>query len=89
MMLTVGMDFLSVISGSIFGALVLLLCYRACFHPLARYPGPRLASITGLWRLWHCIIGDWSDIILELHEKYGRIVRLAPNELSVVDESAM
>ncbi|KAG9901824.1 cytochrome P450, partial [Aureobasidium melanogenum] len=84
-----GMDYWSVLSGSISGALLLLLCYRAFFHPLAQYPGPRLASITGLWRLWHYISGDWSEIILELHKRYGKIVRLAPNELSVVDESAM
>lgn len=84
-----GVNHWSTVLGSIFGAILLLLCYRAFFHPLARYPGPRLASITGLWRFWHYVIGDWSEIILELHEKYGRIVRLAPNELSNVDESAM
>lgn len=89
MTLILGMNYWSVFSGSISGALFLLLCYRAFFHPLAQYPGPRLASITGLWRLWHYIIGDWSEIILDLHKKYGKIVRLAPNELSVVDESAM
>ncbi|KAH0349341.1 cytochrome P450, partial [Aureobasidium melanogenum] len=83
------MTYLSAVSGSIFGAILLLLSYRAFFHPLADYPGPRLASITGLWRLWHYIIGDWSEIILELHKKYGKVFRLAPNELSVVDESAM
>lgn len=74
---------------SISGAGLLSLCYNAFFHPLARFPGPPLASITGLWRLYHIAIGDWSEIILNLHQKYGRVVRLAPNELSVVDESAM
>ena len=88
-MLMLGVAYWSAVSGSISGAVLLLLCYRAFFHPLARYPGPRLASITGLWRFWHYVVGDWSEIILDLHEEYGRIVRLAPNELSVVDESAM
>jgi cytochrome P450 len=74
---------------SVFGSGLSLLCYNAFFHPLARFPGPRLASVTGLWRLYHITIGDWSEIILDLHQRYGRIVRLAPNELSVVDESAV
>ncbi|KAI4728001.1 cytochrome P450 [Aureobasidium sp. EXF-10728] len=88
-MLMLGVSYWSAVSVSILGAGLWLLCYRAFFHPLARFPGPPLASITGLWRFWHYAIGDWSEIILGLHQKYGRIVRLAPNELSVVDESAM
>jgi cytochrome P450 len=84
-----GSSYWSMISASIFGAGLLLLCYNAFFHPLARFPGPRLASITGLWRLYHIAVGDWSEIILDLHQKYGRTVRVAPNELSVVDESVM
>lgn len=85
----VGFSYWPVILTSICGAGLLSLCYNAFFHPLARFPGPPLASITGLWRLYHITIGDWSEIILDLHQKYGRVVRLAPNELSVVDESAM
>jgi hypothetical protein len=74
---------------SLSGAILILLCYRAFFHPLAGFPGPRLASVTGLWQLWHIVIGDWHVIIHGLHQKYGKVVRLAPNELSIVDESAM
>lgn len=74
---------------SLLGAGLSCLCYRAFFSPLARFPGPWIASFTNLWQLYHNVIGDWHEVILTLHQKHGRIVRLAPNELSVVDESAM
>lgn len=65
------------------------LAYRAYLHPLAKMPGPFFARFTGMWRNYHYWAGSWHDVILELHRKYGRVVRIAPNELSVVDENAM
>ncbi|KAF2225360.1 hypothetical protein BDZ85DRAFT_177527, partial [Elsinoe ampelina] len=56
---------------------------------LKRIPGPFLAKLTGLWRDAAYRRGKWHDEILDLHNRYGRIVRIAPNELSVVDEWAM
>lgn len=65
------------------------LMYRALFHPLAKMPGPFLAKFSGIWRNYHYWAGSWHEDILQLHRKYGRVVRVAPNELSVVDEYAM
>lgn len=31
----------------------------------------------------------WHDDILELHERYGPVVRIAPNEVSFVDKAAL
>jgi cytochrome P450 len=71
-------------------AVVLLsfFTYRALLHPLAHIPGPFLAKFTGWWRHYHYFRGTWHDDILKVHRKYGRIVRIAPNELSVVDVDA-
>jgi cytochrome P450 len=66
-----------------------LFCYRIFFHPLAKIPGPFLAKITGHWRNKRIWRGTWHDDILELHERYGRVVRIAPNEVAVVDQNAM
>lgn len=63
-----------------------LLLYRQYIHPLAGIPGPFLARFTGQWRSWYYFSGQWHDVILDLHNKYGRVVRIAPNELSIVDE---
>ncbi|GAB7349172.1 hypothetical protein MBLNU459_g8107t1 [Dothideomycetes sp. NU459] len=66
-----------------------LLLYRVTLHPLARVPGPFLAKFTGMWRNYYYLKGNWHEDILGLHRKYGRVVRIAPNELSLVDEAAM
>lgn len=52
------------------------------FHPLRKYPGPKLfAASTLLWgRYYHS--GYWHDKVLQLHAQYGHIVRIGPNELS-------
>lgn len=66
------------------GYWILLCAYRLLLHPLAKFPGPFLAKISGEWRNMKYWGMEWHDDILDLHKKYGRIVRVAPNELSVV-----
>lgn len=66
-----------------------LVIYRIFFHPLAHIPGPFLASFSGSWRQKRYWAGTWHDDVLELHRNYGRVVRIAPNEISIVDEDAM
>lgn len=55
--------------------------YRLYFHPLSKYPGPKLAAITGLWYCRHWVGGCWPHVVTELHHKYGDVIRVAPNEL--------
>lgn len=62
--------------------------YRLTLHPLSTFPGPFWAKITGLWRSKRYYDGNWHEDILALHRQYGRVVRIAPNELSIVDENA-
>jgi hypothetical protein len=63
--------------------------YRLFLHPLAHVPGPFIARFTGLWRTRRYFKGTWYDDILELHKVYGRVVRIAPNEVSFVDGKAL
>jgi len=69
-------------------SLVGVLFYRRFFHPLARIPGPAIASITGIWRTRRLMLGGWHDDIIDLHKRYGRVVRIAPDEISLVDAAA-
>ncbi|KAH7125636.1 cytochrome P450 [Dendryphion nanum] len=68
---------------------VLLGIYNLTFHPLRSYPGPLL------WRAYrfpyaHTLLtGKLPFKVLELHKKYGPVVRLAPNELSYTCSDAM
>jgi hypothetical protein len=48
-------------------------------------PGPLLCSITNLPRLLWVRTGKAHIIHIQLHEKYGNLVRLGPNNISVGD----
>jgi len=54
-------------------------------HDLRNVPGPFLASFTNLDRLWSCAMGNQMDYHLSLHAKYGRLVRVGPNHVSISD----
>ncbi|KAI0865200.1 cytochrome P450 [Xylaria cubensis] len=56
--------------------------YTLYFHPLAKYPGPKLAAVSQVWFAWVWLSGRYPTIIQNLHQKYGNVVRIAPNELS-------
>lgn len=53
----------------------LILVYRVTLHPLAKFPGPFAAKLSGFYRerlFWR---GTWHEDIVALHEKYGAVVR--------------
>ncbi|KAF4540655.1 Cytochrome p450 protein [Lasiodiplodia theobromae] len=55
---------------------------------MAKYPGPILSSLTQVPYWYHCIRGDQIYWIHQLHQKYGPVVRVNPNELSYTDGRA-
>ncbi|KXH53894.1 cytochrome P-450 [Colletotrichum salicis] len=62
--------------------------YNVYFHPLSRYPGPRLWAASRLpWNTVN-LQGNLAWKIRELHEKYGPVVRIAPDELSYTSSTA-
>jgi hypothetical protein len=63
--------------------------YRRFFHPLAKYPGPFLASITRWWMVREIFTGKHEEDIRALHKKYGPIVRITPNEVAIADPEAI
>ncbi|KAJ8462070.1 hypothetical protein ONZ51_g11136 [Trametes cubensis] len=75
--------------GTYWGVFLLsLVAYRVSpFHPLACYPGPFLCRSTGFWMALAGRGGRRYLYVQTLHERYGDIVRIGPNELSVRDPS--
>ncbi|KAK8133493.1 hypothetical protein PG984_005505 [Apiospora sp. TS-2023a] len=70
----------------IIGALIIAYClarviYRLKFHPLSKYPGPRLAAVTGLWWAYARVTGRYPWIIEDALRTYGSGKRLAPSRL--------
>jgi cytochrome P450 len=63
--------------------------YRLAFHPLRTFPGPRLAALTKWVDFYHTAPGLRHLWLPSLHEKYGPIVRIGPNELSFSDPGAI
>ncbi|KIN02897.1 hypothetical protein OIDMADRAFT_160486 [Oidiodendron maius Zn] len=62
--------------------------YRVYFHPLAVYPGPKICAITRLPYLWNLIMGQQAHNACRLHQIYGDVVRIAPDELSYTNSHA-
>lgn len=62
--------------------------YNIYFHSLKHFPGPRLWATSRIPYIWTLVKGDLTQRTQELHELYGPIVRLAPNELSFIDSQA-
>lgn len=62
--------------------------YNIYFHPLSRFPGPLFGVATPIPHAYHLFNGGIVEWIQSLHEKYGEVVRIRPNELSFVEPSA-
>lgn len=80
---------LNAVSAAYLGALFTsILSYRAFFHPLRKFPGPlswKLAKFTQVVANADAKGYLHTD---ELHKKYGKFVRVGPNEISIIDSSA-
>ena len=64
------------------------IIYRLFVHPLHHVPGPWINSISRIPYARHLLAGTTVDNVKHLHEKYGEVVRISPNEVSFISESA-
>lgn len=61
-----------------------LIIYRLYFHPLAKFPGPKLYAASGLpFYYADKLRGDFYKRAGGLHERYGTFVRVTPDRLLV------
>ena len=62
-------------AGSLCTALYLLCLaiYRLYFHPLAKFPGPKIAAVTYWYETYHDVYlkGNYYNKIREMHQRYG------------------
>lgn len=62
--------------------------YYAFLHPLAKVPGPKLYGATQLPYLYHLNKGNWVSHLAKLHEQYGPVVRVGPEDVSFITAGA-
>lgn len=62
-------------AGLFIGHYVSLVIYGLFFHPLAKFPGPKLAAATDLYEAYFDVVkrGMWIWEIEKMHEKYGKV----------------
>lgn len=54
-------------------SLIIKIVYRLYFHPLAKFPGPKIAAATHLYEVAWDYFGQGAYLyeIQRMHEKYG------------------
>lgn len=62
--------------------------YNIYFHPLRSFPGPRLNAASVFPKIYQLQKGRLPYYITDLHAQYGRVVRVAPDELAFTDPRA-
>ena len=70
----------------VIASLIILNLVWNKFQPgLTKIPGPAVAAYTKFWRLYDVWKGHAHLTAIELHKKYGPVVRIAPNHVSIAD----
>ncbi|KAK3345528.1 cytochrome P450 [Neurospora tetraspora] len=64
-----------------------LAIYRLYFHPLAKFPGRKMAVVTTWYEFYYELRygGQYIFEIEKMHKEFGPIVRINPHELSIHD----
>ncbi|KAH9834038.1 cytochrome P450 [Rhodofomes roseus] len=66
--------------------LLSIAIYRVSpLHPLYKYPGPLIGKLSSFHLVYVAARGKQHCYFRRMHAKYGRVVRLGPNVLSIVD----
>lgn len=73
------------VSIPILGLLIFSLWSLYSYILLQQIPGPFLAAFSNLPRVSWILSNRAHDIHIDLHQKYGKLVRFGPNMVSVGD----
>ena len=63
---------------------IVRVVHRLYIHPLHKIPGPTVNALSRIPMAKHLIAGTTVENVKDLHDKYGEVVRLSPNEVSFV-----
>lgn len=69
--------------------LVAAFLYKCLSSPVLKIPGPWHTAVCGLCIKYHEFAGTRRVYVHHLHQHYGSVVRLAPNEVSFTSHEAV
>ncbi|KAI0485253.1 isotrichodermin C-15 hydroxylase [Xylariaceae sp. FL0804] len=81
-------QFLLLFIGAVSVYATLRCFYLLYFHPLAKFPGPRIAAVSNVWYAYHWLSGRYPWATEDVLNTFGEVVRIAPNELLFVTSQA-
>ncbi|KAF8499897.1 cytochrome P450 monooxygenase [Hysterangium stoloniferum] len=58
-------------------------------HGIRDIPGPGLAALSDAWLAYWAAQGCRSEHVHEVHKKYGKFLRIAPNHVSISEPDAL
>ncbi|KAK4943603.1 hypothetical protein LTR10_016898 [Elasticomyces elasticus] len=77
----------------LFVVAVLALLFQSLYlylsSPLDKVPGPFIAGLSRWWLAYHGWRGDFHKLLTNLHEQYGDVVRIGPNEVITISPDAV
>ncbi|KAF9773343.1 hypothetical protein IL306_008876 [Fusarium sp. DS 682] len=76
------------LAGIFFAATVLYALVSGLKSPLRGLPGPWYTRFTHLVLKWHILAGNRVHYIHSLHQRYGPVVRVTPEEVAISDLEA-
>ncbi|KAJ5549420.1 hypothetical protein N7513_006654, partial [Penicillium frequentans] len=69
--------------------ILIYVVYMRFLHPLSKYPGPLLATLTNGYKAYYVYNLRLHEKLLELHMQYGPVVRVGPNHLHLWEGEAI
>ncbi|GJC95547.1 cytochrome P450 [Colletotrichum higginsianum] len=75
--------------GAVFAGLLAVYLVRCISSPLWKFPGPRISAFTSLPLKWHELRANRTKHIHGLHQRYGPVVRVAPDEVCFTSYEAV
>jgi len=68
--------------------IVYVVLYRLFIHPICSFPGPFWNRLSNFPRAYQVLLGNLPFHVRDLHQQYGPVVRISPNELAFSDPQA-
>lgn len=78
-----------ILIGLVAGSVGMTIWTAASWYRLSHVPGPLAASLTGFWAYRASMSGHYADIVRDIQEKYGKVTRIAPNDVMISDPDTL